>query len=634
MSKYVIPALALLAGLTANAQQNFTYQPAHPKPGDVITVLYTPAGDLAKTTKTVEAVYYLHSGKGVKADDLKLVQNGNSYMATVATDTLVNLVQLGFYADETFDNNFNEGYQVQLWDGDKVCKGSFASLSNVYSSYGSNTGLDPDPAKALVMLEKERALYPDNKKATEWTYYYLLGKVKKDTLLPVIEKEVEAAMKAGLATEDDYSRVANLYSRAKLNSQSAFITSLKKEKFPDGKWKMTETVNKAFAETDPAKREQMAAEILAMIATVSGWKDLSNYASNLRSMMLQSYAAAGQWDSLKKFEADTTMRVMLASAYNDRAWKMQEENGDLKKAEELSAWATAVAKKEVDNPSQPKPDYLTSKNWRKNREKTYSMYTDTYAMIEYKLGNYDKGFPYAEAGALTINKGQDADQNNTYSLLAEKALKPADCMDKLSQFVKDGKAGDSTKAILQRVYAVAKGSADGFADYYAGLEKEGLVKLEAEIKKSMISLPAPTFRLKTMTGEEVDLEKLKGKVVILDFWATWCGPCKASLPAMQQEVNNYKSNPDVQFFFVDSWERGETAEKLKRTQEFIAKNKYEFTVLMDNDDAVIGKYKVEGIPTKFVIGKDGMIKFKTVGFDNADKLKKEMELMIGICLKQ
>jgi peroxiredoxin len=83
----------------------------------------------------------------------------------------------------------------------------------------------------------------------------------------------------------------------------------------------------------------------------------------------------------------------------------------------------------------------------------------------------------------------------------------------------------------------------------------------------------------------------------------------------------------VRFVFIDTWEKGD--EKQKNAAEFIANNKYSFHVLMDNDDKVVAEFKVEGIPTKFVIDKNGMVRFKAVGFDGSDdKLMTELTAMI------
>jgi GTP-binding protein EngB required for normal cell division len=97
---------------------------------------------------------------------------------------------------------------------------------------------------------------------------------------------------------------------------------------------------------------------------------------------------------------------------------------------------------------------------------------------------------------------------------------------------------------------------------------------------------------------------------------------------MQTALEALKNRKDVVFLFIDTWEKGD--EKEKNAADFIEKNKYNFTVLMDNDDKVVGSYKVEGIPTKFIVGKDGRIKFMSVGFNGTETLIEEIGTMIDL----
>jgi thiol-disulfide isomerase/thioredoxin len=135
-----------------------------------------------------------------------------------------------------------------------------------------------------------------------------------------------------------------------------------------------------------------------------------------------------------------------------------------------------------------------------------------------------------------------------------------------------------------------------------------------------------------VTGLEKDILALKHKsFMMLDFWATWCGPCKSSFPGMQMAQEKYQSDGNVAFVFIDTWERVPVDQKAQTAGDFINSKKYPFNVLLDLDDRVVGSYNVSGIPTKFILDKSGIIRFKSVGYSgSSEKLVEELSLMIDL----
>jgi thiol-disulfide isomerase/thioredoxin len=625
--KFIV-ALLLIITVTAKSQKNFTYTPEKPKPGDKITFTYEPAGDIANTIKPVEAVMYQMGKRGNKADDIAIEKKGGKYAGTITTDTAMNFLYFGFTADKKFDNNFNEGYYIQLYENDKPRDGSYLSKASLYQYAGRQVGIDVNNEKALEAYDKEFESFPDNKKTYSYSYIRLLTQIKKDDAQKIIQKEIESLLKTGLKEEIDYSNLENLYMLAKLPEQQKFVTGVKKEKFPNGRWVINETLQKYSQEKDIDKKKALLNDIIAKTETDENWKGIKQNLGYYKTQIPQAYLAKKDYVNFKKSieELNITDKTELASLYNNTAWEMQKTSENLVLAEELSRFATMSAKESWQNPGK-KPDYYTQKQWTENNRYTYALYADTYGMVMYRMGEYKKGLPYAKDAAMIISKGRDPDQNNTYALLAEKTLPKKQYVKELEQFVKDGKSTSEIKDILKRAYVKDKKSETGFDEYITALQKEATIKMLEDLRKSMINEKAPVFALVDLNGKKIDLGELKGKVVIVDFWATWCGPCKASFPGMQKMVSKYKDDPNVKFVFIDTWEKGD--EKQKNAAEFIANNKYSFHVLMDNDDKVVAEFKVEGIPTKFVIDKNGMVRFKAVGFDGSDdKLMTELTAMI------
>jgi thiol-disulfide isomerase/thioredoxin len=123
---------------------------------------------------------------------------------------------------------------------------------------------------------------------------------------------------------------------------------------------------------------------------------------------------------------------------------------------------------------------------------------------------------------------------------------------------------------------------------------------------------APAWTLKDGSGAEVSLASLKGKVVVMDFWATWCGPCKAAMPHVQKLHDKYASK-DVAVYGVNTWERADA-------KKYMSDKKFTYGLLLKGDK-VAEQYKVKGIPTFYVIDKEGKIAFSAVGMPDESRLE-------------
>ncbi len=127
--------------------------------------------------------------------------------------------------------------------------------------------------------------------------------------------------------------------------------------------------------------------------------------------------------------------------------------------------------------------------------------------------------------------------------------------------------------------------------------------------------PAPDFSLSSGDGTTVTLASLKGRVVLLDFWATWCGPCKMAMPGVQKIHEKY-AGKKVSVFGVDTWERGSSEQKIEKPKKYMAEKKYTYGLLFSGDD-LAKQIGISGIPTFLVIGPDGKILHIGSGFDES-----------------
>jgi peroxiredoxin len=118
---------------------------------------------------------------------------------------------------------------------------------------------------------------------------------------------------------------------------------------------------------------------------------------------------------------------------------------------------------------------------------------------------------------------------------------------------------------------------------------------------------APDFSLKDLNGKKVEIKQFKGKIIFLNFWATWCGPCKEEIPSLEVLHQQFQEKNFVLLTISVDYEG------LKPVQDFISKHHYTFPVLLDPNCEVLDLFEVKRIPTTFIIDKRGRMIGRAIG---------------------
>ncbi len=123
----------------------------------------------------------------------------------------------------------------------------------------------------------------------------------------------------------------------------------------------------------------------------------------------------------------------------------------------------------------------------------------------------------------------------------------------------------------------------------------------------------PAISVEEVSGGTFSLASEKGKVVLVNFWATWCGPCQVEMPRLEKEIwEKYKSSPDFAMIAIAREQTKETVADFEKKHPV-----YTYPLAFDPNRAVYKQFADSGIPRTYVVGRDGRIVFQSVGYEDA-----------------
>lgn len=530
------------------------------------------------------------------------------------------------------DTNDDDGYLFHLYneDGDRIDAGELAInqfILNRGRVSGRNYGVQRDLS---VVVDSMSRVFNDQPElqSSDWLTTFLsaagrLNNEKGDSLLKVYREKLEGNPKL---SEEEMAGLSTIYSSLGEEQQ---LDSIRKEairQFPNGQIAKQDMLNDIRNETDFNQKKELVKELNSKFSVKEG--DLLN----IQYEIAFHYFDEKQYQEFNDYVSNLKNEDFGAFLFNSAASKLLASSGDLSMADSYIQKAIEI----IDDLSQgesKQPNYSK----KEYEDHLLSLKRDLYntrASIASGEEDFENAVKYQEK---TIQDGDNYRYNEQYINYLIKLKKYEEAKESAAQFIKQNASSEQIESNFIEAYNHAHPNRSDANEQLKELESIAYGNAKKEIEKQLLYEDAPQFNLKDLKGESVSLEDYKGKLVVLDFWATWCGPCKMSFPGMQQSIEKHQQDGNVQFLFIDTFENVSTEkERVQLVQDFITENNYDFKVLLD-EQAKDGKtfiasdqYGVRGIPVKFVIDKDGKLRYKKVGFESTEKLIKELDILIEL----
>ena len=658
--------ILLLTCLVAGAQQKppFTMSPKFIHPGDKVVISYrTGDGSSLDGQKTVTGIIYLYVNHKWIADDLNLQKNDTAWVDSYTIPEGCGLLVCKFKGENGMVDNGRQKYiyasLVGQKDGPEMpgayvgwAKLRYSPFANEVPQLVNNDSIADDVF--IYWIKMELKYHPESR----IVYFYdALRAVAKayapDVANAKIRKELASVSKLDNIDESILLKVQEGYSsllgdKQRADSMEQVILS----KYPKGILARDKAINQLYTKMSidekVAQWPQFVKDFpIAKFKGVHSWSSDLFYTKLYSSITFNPIVKSNDYSILDKMVPESPLsclfdfhrHVINTPVVN----KLFIDNKKLT-PEFLLPYSTLIINRVIlseDDRELAAENFCSPKEWKARVKKQFTTTFQSHALILSLVGQYQQAFEFAEP--LVEEFGyKNSDFNNLYVQLLQKTGKDNQVMPYIKGSLMENAATPEMIDLLKKDYVAQHKSEQGFDAYMESFKsKENVKASEEEWKQGLTRKEIEPFKLERMDGEIVDIAKLKGKIIILDFWATWCAPCKAAMPGMQLAVKKYANDPDVVFLFIATQEFNPNYKE--QIKKFIDEKGFTFNILYDGLnpetkklDLVYEKYAqsigFSGIPQKMIIGKDGLLRWRSTGYNGsptglADEISYIIELL-------
>ena len=615
-----------------------------PVAGSTLSIQYNPQGGPLAAMDKIAGIVYMFNDYTWQVGDLALLNDNGLWKGTFDVPKNCAFIAFKMVSEASnnsgiFDNNDDNGFVYTTVDDNKgrlpggaLAWGIFRKPSVGKSIPGYYQKFDIMDEALEMWVSKEMQAYSSN--ITKFFDSFIaMVKLRSGSNFPKAAKKfIPVFLSNPALREPQYMDVLNLYKFDLKDSLKAdSLSKVILDKYPKGGMVRFLKYNEVFKMPLDAKKIT-ASEKFLQDFPIQAWNESSEFKYqkfiylNTYRNLASAYFASNQFQKLIALIPDMDF-VTLNEVYHwniDRAFKLkllaQDKiyvisdaliNEMIKKAKDLSYMdGTRYSPKQAVEQAQKELDAKLS----------------THIVLLNSMAKYADALNYINYLSDKA-KFKNADVNDAHVNSLQKNGREAEVLAVIESGMKANEVTGAMFDYLKKDYIRKNGSEVGYDKYQESLKSADNVK-EQKANLKLVKVKATDFKLSGMDGLSVNSEDFKGKIVVLDFWATWCFPCKKSFPGMQLLVERYAKDPKVDLYFIATMEAGKNYKN--DISKYIKSSKYDFKVLYDgfnnvskNNDAVFSTFvplvNSSAIPRKVVL-KDGYMRYTSEGYSGSPSL--------------
>lgn len=659
MSKYALIFLCLLGfGRAYAAGGTLVVVPERPLAGRPVTLRYTPPAVGVQAGKPVKAVIYLYCNFAWRPDSLVLAPGAAGWQATYTLPANCAFAALRFYQGAvgtaaTTDSLAQQGFYFVTRDkkGNKLPGGALGeAIFKQPNLDGRLPAFFPDraarlaPAELATLLNEELSRKNASPKQFVQPYlamqHVLLGPDFKTkggaALAPLLQAPLPEA-------EADLMELQRVYKyELKDEAGASQLEAAIRQRYPHGSFARLTAYAGIMKGSTPQQVIQNGEKFLVDFPA----REIDPATSNQRYLYYEAYRLlANNYFATKAYYKLLAMRPQWDFRTTNEVYRWNVTRAHtFKLADPDTVYHLATVLMQdllakVGDDSFVERGVFTLAQARVQAREELDKRLETQISMLHAQHKYQEALGYF-AHLSDEGRYADASLNEKHLQLLDELHRPAEVVPLLENSMRANAMTPAMTARLQQAYQASHKGLAGYDQYLAGLRSgEELAKMHAYVQQNLTKQEYMPFALEDANGQLVRSSDWEGKIVVLDFWATWCGPCLRAFPGMQVLVDKYAKDPQVDFYFVGTMQAGNYKEK---DVTYLKQQGYRFKLLLDavnpqtkEQDAVFRSFvpffDSSGIPRKVIL-KDGIMRYTSEGYSGspsqlADEISYAIELI-------